>query len=191
MREVTFDIETANIMPLSRNDLSRLELSIVGVHDSESNEYTSYTVEELPKLWPIMEKADVLIGYNSDFFDIPILNRYYPGDLSRIRSIDLMVEVQKVLGRRLRLQTLAEATLGRGKGGDGLKAVEWWAQGLVDKVREYCIEDVRITRELYDYAMKHGILKYKDLRDIRDIKLDTRNWTSPLPPPSMTHTLGL
>jgi DEAD/DEAH box helicase domain-containing protein len=191
MREITFDIETANIMPLSRNDLSGLILSIVGVHDSETNEYTSYTVEELPKLWPIMEKADMLIGYNSDFFDIPILNRYYPGDLTRIRSLDLMVEVQKVLGRRLRLQSLAEATLNKGKSGDGLKAVEWWAQGLVDKVREYCIEDVRITRQLYDYALKNGVLKYKDLRDIRDIRLDTRNWTTPLPPPSMTHTLGL
>ena len=100
-----------------------------------------------------------------------------------------MVEVQKVLGRRLRLQSLAEATLGRGKGGDGLKAVEWWAQGLVDKVREYCIEDVRITRELFDYALKNGSVKYKDLKDKRDIKLDTRSWLIPNEPPSMTHTL--
>jgi DEAD/DEAH box helicase domain-containing protein len=190
MRYVTFDIETANTIPaLDRNNLSKLEISIVGVHDSETNEYTSYTKEEFPKLWPIIEKADMLIGYNSDAFDIPILNNYYPGDLSRIRSLDLMVEVQKVLGRRLRLQSLAEATLGRGKGGDGLKAIEWWAQGLVDKVREYCIEDVRITRELFDYAVKRGVLKYKDLRDIRDIKLDTSSWLTPLPPPSMTHTL--
>ncbi|MDR3546746.1 MAG: ribonuclease H-like domain-containing protein [Candidatus Pacebacteria bacterium] len=190
MRQITFDIETANTIPaLDRNNLSRLEISIVGIHDSETNEYTSYTKEEFPKLWPIIERADMLIGYNSDAFDIPILNNYYPGDLSKIRSLDLMVEVQKVLGRRLRLQSLAEATLNRGKGGDGLKAIEWWAQGLVDKVREYCIEDVSITRELFDYAVKHGSLKYKDLKDKRDVKLDTKAWMIPLPPPSMTHTL--
>jgi DEAD/DEAH box helicase domain-containing protein len=190
MRQVTFDIETSNIIPaLDRNNLNRLDISIVGVHDSETNEYTSYTQEEFPKMWPIFEHADVLIGYNSDAFDIPILNKYYPGDLSQIKSIDLMVEVQKVLGRRLRLQSLAEATLGRGKGGDGLKAIEWWAQGLVDKVREYCIEDVRITRELFDFALKKGVLKYKDLRDIRDITLDTSQWNVPKEPPSMTHTL--
>jgi DEAD/DEAH box helicase domain-containing protein len=191
MREITFDIETSNVAPLSRNDLSRLNISIVGVHDSETNEYTSYTVEEFPKLWPIMEKADVLIGYNSDFFDIPILNKYYPGDLSKIRSIDLMQEVYKSLGRRLRLQNLAEATLGKGKSGDGLKAIEWWAQGLVDKVREYCLMDVQITRELYDFARKNGYLKYKDLRDVRDIKIDTSGWDKPAEAPSMTHTLGL
>ncbi len=190
MRVITFDIETANVLPtLSRNDLSRMELSIVGIHDSETNEYSSYSVEELPKLWPILEHADMLVGYNSDTFDIPILNRYYAGDLTKIKSLDLLVEVQKALGRRLRLQSLAEATLKRGKGGNGLQAVAWWAEGKYDLVREYCIEDVKITREIYDYALKNGALKYKDLKDIRDLKIDTRDWLKPIAPPAMTHTL--
>jgi DEAD/DEAH box helicase domain-containing protein len=190
MRVVTFDIETANILPpTSRNDLSQLELSIVGIHDSETNQFSSYTKKELPQLWPIIEKTDMLVGYNSDAFDIPILNKYYAGDLSKIRSLDLMVEVQKVLGRRLRLQSLAEATLGAGKSGDGLKAIEWWAKGEVQKVRDYCIEDVRITRKLFDYALAKGLLKYKDLNTIRDIKIDTRAWLVNQPAPSITHTL--
>ena len=190
MRVVTFDIETANTLPaLARNDLSRMEISIVGIHDSETNEYSSYTKEEFPKLWPILERAEMLVGFNSDTFDIPILNKYYPGDLATIKSLDLLVEVQKVLGRRIRLQSLAEATLKRGKGGDGLKAIEWWAQGEVEKVRKYCIEDVRITRELFDYALKNGVLKFKDLRDVRDIKMDTKSWLESVTPPSLTHTL--
>lgn len=190
MRAITFDIETANLFPtLSRTDMSQMELALVGIHDSETGEYSSYTQEELGQLWPIMERADLLIGYNSDSFDIPILNRYYPGDLSKIRSLDLLVEVHKVLGRRLRLQSLAEATLGRGKGGDGKQAVVWWQQGLVDKVRKYCIEDVRITRELYDYALENGKLKYKDLREKRDIQIDTSGWESEDKSVSLTHTL--
>lgn len=190
MREITFDIETANSVPsFARGDLSQLELALVGVHDSETGEFTSYVKEELPQLWPILERADVLIGYNSDSFDIPLLNRYYPGDLTQIRSIDLMIEVQKVLGRRLRLQSLAQATLGRGKGGDGLKSVEWWQQGLVDKVREYCIEDVRLTRELYDYALTNQSLKYMDFKDKREVKLDTAHWRKHQGPAAMTHTL--
>lgn len=192
MREITFDIETANLIPsLARNDLARLELAVVAIHDSETGEFSSYTKEELPKLWPIIEKADTLIGYNSDAFDIPLLNVHYPGDLTKIHSVDLMVEVQNVLGRRLRLQSLAEATLKVGKSGDGLKSVEWWQQGLHDKVREYCIQDVKITRDLYDYALQNSVLKYKDLKDIRDVKLDTRSWQEPLSPPAFTHTLGL
>ena len=193
MRAITFDIESiseSNV--LGRVDVSQQEITVVAIHDSETGEYTSFSREELPKLWPIMERADALIGFNSDTFDIPLLNRYYPGDLSRIRSIDLMVEVQKVLGRRIRLQSLAEATLGKGKKGDGLKAQDWWREGKYDLVREYCIEDVRLTRELYDYARAHGVLKYKDLREIRDIKLDTSGWeTDAVSAPALTHALPL
>lgn len=192
MREITFDIETKNLIPaLARQDITRLDLSIVGIHDTETGEYTSYSQEELPKLWPIIEKADVLIGFNSDSFDIPLLNHYYPGDLTKIRSLDLLVEVHKALGRRIRLQSLAEATLGHGKSADGIKAVEWWQQGLYDKVREYCLQDVKITRELYDYAREHGIVKYKDLRTVRDIKLDTSSWGEASNRNAFTHTLGL
>lgn len=193
MRAITFDIESiseSNV--LGRVDVSQQEITVVAIHDSETGEYTSFSREELPRLWPVMERADALIGFNSDNFDIPLLNRYYPGDLSHIRSIDLMVEVQKVLGRRIRLQSLAEATLGKGKKGDGLKAQDWWREGKYDLVREYCIEDVRLTRELYDYARAHGILKYKDLREIRDIKLDTSGWeTDAVSAPALTHALPL
>ena len=115
MRAITFDIETKMVGGLAsgRFDVNQMELTVVGIHDSLTGEYTGYFMEDLPKLWPIMEGADLLIGFNSDTFDIPLLNRYYPGDLTKIRSLDLLVEVYKVLGRRLRLQSLAEATLGK------------------------------------------------------------------------------
>lgn len=193
MRAITFDIESiSDSLVRGRIDVTEQELTVVVIHDSEANEYSAYFKEDLPKLWPILERTDMLIGFNSDAFDIPLLSRYYPGDLKHIHSLDLLAEVQKVLGRRIRLQSLAEATLGKGKSGDGLKAGEWWKEGKKEKVREYCIEDVRITRELYDYAVKNGVLKYKDLRTIRDIKLDTAHWnTNGKETPSMTHALQL
>lgn len=196
MRAITFDIESiSDSLVRGHIDVNEQELTVVAIHDSDTGEYSSFFKEELYKLWPILEHANVLIGFNSDSFDIPLLNRYYPGDLSCIRSIDLLTEVQKVLGRRIRLQALAEATLKKGKKGDGLKAGEWWKEGKRQQVAEYCIEDVRLTRELYDYAVTHGVLKYKDLRDIRDIKIDTSLWTAPETgafwPPAMTHALPI
>ncbi len=193
MRVITFDIESiADSMVRGRIDVNDQELTVVAIHDSDTGEYSSYFREDLPKLWPILERADMLVGFNSDTFDIPLLNRYYPGDLSHIRSLDLLSEAYKVLGRRVRLQALAEATLGKGKSGDGFKASEWWKEGKREKVRAYCIEDVRLTRELYDYALAHGILKYKDLRDIRDVKLDTSLWISgSSSSAAMTHALPL
>ena len=102
-----------------------------------------------------------------------------------------MSEVHTALGRRLRLDTLAKATLGRGKIGDGQKAGEWWEQGLYDKVKEYCLEDVRLTRELYEYARTHGHVKYKDLNEVREIKLDTSGWSESGNAPALTHTLPI
>ena len=193
MRAITFDIESVSDSVVRGHiDVNEQELTVIAIHDSDTGEYSSYFREELPKLWPILERADMLIGFNSDSFDIPLLNRYYPGDLSHIRSLDLMSEVQKVLGRRIRLQSLAEATLGRGKTGEGSKAGEWWKEGKKDEVAKYCIEDVRLTRDLYNYALEHGILKYKDLRNIRDIKLDTSGWNSTsVAMPAMTHAFQL
>lgn len=193
MRVITFDIESISDSAVrGRVDVSEQDLTVVAIHDSEGDTYLAYTREELPQLWPTLEGADMLIGFNSDTFDIPLLNRYYPGDLTHIRSLDLLSEVQKALGRRIRLQSLAEATLGSGKSGDGLKAQDWWREGKHDLVKKYCIEDVRLTRALYDYALAHGALKYKDLREVRDIKIDTSDWLAPREETgALTHALQL
>jgi DEAD/DEAH box helicase domain-containing protein len=192
MNHIVFDIETTTAAPgFSERDFHAMEIAVVGAYDSVDDSYTSYTVPELGGLWPRIEGTDALVGFNSNTFDIPLLNKYYPGDLSRIKSIDLLVSVQDALGRRLRLQTLAEATLGVGKSATGLKAVEWWRQGLVDEVRAYCLQDVKVTKELFDYMRQHGIAKYRDLNEIKDIKIDTSSWESNADDHSLTHTLGI
>lgn len=188
MRKITFDIETRNtFQEANSNEPSALDLSVICIHDSAADKsstggdagYSSYLLEDLPKLWPIIEQADMLISFNGDHFDIPILNKYYSGDLTKIKSLDLMAEVKKVLGRRIKLDTLAEATLGVKKTGHGLDAITWWKSGEIDKIIKYCIDDVKITKDLYDYALKNSMLKYKDLGAggaIHDIKLDTTHW---------------
>ncbi len=188
MRKVTLDIETEGDFR-GNGDFGNLEVTIACIHDSETDEFKSFLKPELPDLWPILERADMIIGYNSDHFDLPILNKYYTGDLSKIRSLDLLKEVKNVLGRRLRLDSIAEATLGKKKSGNGLEAVQWWKEGKVDKVRQYCIDDVRITRDIYEYARKNGALKYRDFDGVREIKLDTRKWEEESAGSAITHTL--
>ncbi len=189
MRRITFDIETVGNFR-GNGDFSNLEVTVVGTHDSLTGEYAGFFQEDFPHMWKLFESADMLVGYNSDHFDIPILNKYYAGDLSKIKSVDLLKEIKNVLGRRLKLQSVAEATLGRGKSGDGLEAMDWWAQGKKEEVKKYCIEDVRITNEIYEYALKNGSLKYKDYEGPREVKLDTSLWEKPLEGgSSLTHTL--
>ena len=187
MRVVTFDIETANWLS-EVSGMSDLEIAIVCIHDSETDSYASYLESELPKLWPILEQADALVTWNGDHFDIPLLDKYYPGDLTKIKSVDMMREVVKVLGRRLKLDTIAEATLGVKKSGNGVEAVEWWRSGEIDKIIKYCIDDVKITRQVYDYALANKCLKYREMGVVKEIKLDTSSWEV-AEPHVMTYTL--
>lgn len=188
MRRVTFDIETEGVFQ-NNGDFSNLEVTVVGVYDSDTKKLTGYYKDELHKLWPVLESADLLVGYNSDHFDIPILNKYYAGDLTKFKSVDLLKEIKNVLGRRLKLDSIAEATLGHKKSGNGLDAVAWWKQGLKEKVMAYCLDDVKITDDLYKYAIKNKKLKYKDYDGVRDIKIDPSGWEAGGDSPALTHTL--
>src|SRR3990167_5035665 len=123
MRKIVFDIETRNIFDdVGKADPALLDISIVGVYDYETDSYSSYLVEELPKLWPLIEQTELLIGYNSD--------------ITKIKSLDILAEVRKSLGRRVGLGNIAEATLGYGKNGHGLQAIEWWKKGDIERSEE-------------------------------------------------------
>lgn len=180
MRTIVFDTETKNIFTdVASNDPAALDLSVVCIWDSETNKYSSYFEEDLPRLWPIFEKADALVGFNSDHFDIPLMNKYYPGDLTKIHSVDIMKAVKESLGRRIKLDSIAEATLGTKKIGHGLDAIVWWRNKELDKLVKYCIEDVKITKDVYEYALKNKELKFIDkiTGAIRSIPINTASWS--------------
>lgn len=180
MRKIVFDIETGNIFSdTGSSDPASLDIAVVGIYDSETDCYSTYFQEDLSKLWPILERADMLIGFYSDHFDIPLLNKYYSGDLTKIKSFDLLKEIRKQYGRGMKLDQLAEGTLGKKKSGHGLQATNWWKQGEYEKVRQYCIDDVRLTKELYDYALQNQKLIFKEGPQIKEIKLDTSDWEKP------------
>lgn len=189
MRKIVFDIETTNFFTdTGSNDPASLSLACVCIHDSATDAYSSYFVEDLPKLWPILEKTDILIGFNSDHFDIPILNKYYSGDLRKIKSVDIMKEIKKKLGRRIGLDAVASATLGKKKSGSGVYANVWWRRGEKQKVVDYCIDDVRLTKELYKYALQNAKVKYHDGKLLRELPLDTKHWEELTQQAVLTHT---
>ncbi len=177
MRYVIFDLETQNIFSdVGSNDPTALDISVGTFYDSETGVYTTVLESELSQIWPLLEKADALVGYNSNHFDIPLLNKYYPGDLTKIKSIDLLEEIRKSLGRRLRLDSVAEATVGAKKSAHGLQAVRWWREGKIDEIKKYCEQDVKVTKKVFDYALEHGHVKFKDGSRKREIPLDTSTW---------------
>ena len=177
MRYIVFDLETQNtFQEVGSNEASALDISVASLYDSQTEKYTTVTIDELDTIWPIIEQADALVGYNSNHFDIPLLNKYYPGDLTHIKSIDLLESIRLSLGRRLRLDSVAQATIGARKSAHGLQAVRWWKEGKIDEIKKYCEQDVKVTKKVFEYDLKHGHVKFKDRSRKREIPLDISTW---------------
>ncbi len=162
-REVVLDIETQNWFDeIGSNDHARLKISVIGCYFYETDEYRAFEEREFAKLWPRLEMADRLIGYNTVQFDYLVMNNYYTGDFAKFPTLDILAEIQKSLGRRIKLEEVAQATIGEGKSGYGGQAVEWWKDGKIQEIKDYCLQDVKITRKVYEYGLRHGALAYHD-----------------------------
>lgn len=167
-KEIVLDIETQNtFQEVGSYDHTKLLISVVGVYFYETDEYKCYEVHELKDLWPRLEHAERIIGYNSISFDMPIMNNYYTGDLLKLPQLDILAEIQKALGFRLKLDDVAAASVGKRKSGHGLQAVEWWRNGEKEKVKAYCLDDVRVTKDVYEYGLKYKALAYEDRLGVR------------------------
>jgi DEAD/DEAH box helicase domain-containing protein len=186
--EVVFDIETSNsFADVGKYDPTLLKVSLVGAYSYATDEYLSFMEEDLPKLWRLLESADRVIGYNLFGFDYPVLNTYYPGDLSKLPTLDLMKEIEKTIGFRIKLDDVAHASLGEGKSGNGLQAIEYWRKGEIEKLRDYCLQDVKVTKEVYEYGVENGLVKFKDRTgQMTEAKIDFTLRAEQARPVSMT-----
>jgi DEAD/DEAH box helicase domain-containing protein len=178
MSYIVFDIETQNIFEeVGSSDPRDLDISVLSLWDSRDDKVRSFTVDEIDQVWHFFEETDAVIGFNTLHFDIPLLNKYCDKDLTKLNNIDLMVFVKEGLGRRVKLDTLANATLGRKKIAHGLEAVSWWRSGEIDKIKKYCEEDVLITRDIFEYARKNNSLKSTDqFGNPIEIPINTSSW---------------
>ena len=136
-----------------------LGISVAGVYSYQDDRYDAYLEAEVStKLAPRLQAAELLVGFNIRRFDLPVLQPYLPYSVTTLPLLDIMEEVVKNLGHRLSLESLAQATLGRGKSGHGLDALKWFKEGRFDLITKYCLDDVKLTKELYDYGKEHGRL---------------------------------
>lgn len=177
MKGLVLDIETQNTFAeAGSSEAKDLDISVVGIYSYVRQEFRAFTQDQFSELWQYIQESDTIIGFNSNHFDIPLLNKYYPGDLSTIHSIDLLESVRASFGRRLKLDWLAEGTLNSKKSGDGLDAVRWWKAGEIEKIKKYCLDDVSITKKLFEYANDNKELKFVDLGTLQTIPIDITDW---------------
>jgi DEAD/DEAH box helicase domain-containing protein len=154
---VVFDLETQRSFQEvgGRSQLHRLGVSVGVAYRYDEDQFLTYTEETIQDLVTLLMGADLVIGYNIKGFDYEVLRGYTQEDLQKLPTMDIMYHLESRLGFRPKLDSVASATLDVGKSADGLQALEWWRQGEIDKIAEYCQQDVRVTRDIYDFGKRN------------------------------------
>lgn len=140
-----------------------LEVSLCGVYSYNLDKFKAFREEEFAELGEWLKSASLIIGFNSKNFDFTVLQPYYKFKLKKLPHLDILEEVHHALGHRLKLDTIAKATLGEGKSGTGLDALWYYKNNDWEKLEKYCLDDVRVTRNVYEYGQRHGHLWYEDM----------------------------
>jgi len=172
---LVFDLETqrsaAEVGGWQRSDEMKLALGVV--YDVRRRLYRTYYEADVHRLLLDLVMADRVIGFNIDRFDLQVLSGYTDWDLGRIRTLDMLAVLHESLGFRISLNHLTEVNLGEGKAGSGEQSLQWWREGRLDLIEQYCRKDVEMTRRIYELGRDRGYLLYRDHSD-RSVRVPVR-----------------
>src|ERR1700689_4604802 len=159
---VYFDLETQKSADEvgGWGNISKMGMSIGVTCNSADGEYKIYGEKQVDELIKDLQRADLVVGFNNLRFDYEVLHGYTSFDLAQLPTLDMLVELQKILSHRLSLDSIATATFGVEKTAEGLQAIQWFKEGKLAEIAEYCCYDVKITKLVHEYGVSHRQLHY-------------------------------
>ena len=172
-------------------------MAVAVVWDTAESAHHVYLENETQALIERLRMADLIVGFNHIGFDMRVVAGTRPGEQERqqlyselvsLNNFDMLSELKKVLGHRLRLDSIARPTLQVGKSADGLQSLAWYKEGRIDLIIEYCKQDVDVTRQVHEYALNQGELHYDSRSGIKTVSLD---WSLQPPAASQTEQMSL
>src|SRR6516164_9856598 len=159
---VYFDLETQKSAEEvgGWNHISKMAMSVGVTFSTARGDYKIYGEKQVNDLIADLQRADLVVGFNILRFDYEVLHGYTPLDLKQLPTLDMLVELQNQLQHRLSLDSIATATFGVEKTAEGLQALDWYRQGRLMEIAEYCCYDVKLTRLVHEYGVQSRQLHY-------------------------------
>lgn len=171
MDHVVVDVEIAKtIEEVGGWDHTELMgISCAVVYEYKADRFRVYGPGDVEALRNRLLKADRITGFNTYRFDFPVIWGL-PGrervTALKTKSNDLLQRIWKSLGldeeqfsdahKGWGLDAVAMGTLGVGKSGNGADAPKWFQAGQWARLVDYCIDDVRLERNLGAFIDKYG-----------------------------------
>ena len=159
---LVFDIETDGLYDQAT------KIHCIVIHDVNRQLTSSYGPDRIGDAIKHLHSADVLIGHNILFYDIPVIEKLTQAVFTA-RIIDTLICTRLIWPKEL-LYELDEEQYPQVpknlRGSAGLKA---WGYRLADnkiefkdfseysqEMLEYCIQDVEVTRKLWEHIVKQN-----------------------------------
>lgn len=175
-------------------DYGNLGISIIGAYSSILESYLVFGRGETKETLPLEQFEEVasghvsIVGFNSLRFDDLVL---HANNIKVETTYDVLLECWAASGldpnyyfpendeenrkkyAGYKLDTLAIANFGRGKIGSGTSAPALYQKGEFEKLNAYCLEDVRLTHELFKLGLRGELWhpktrKFLQLSHIKD-----------------------
>ena len=163
-------------------NIEDMGMSVGVIWDNSDNQFHVYIEHQIKEMVDHFCRADQIVGFNHVAFDYRVVAGVHHADtyqrsqlyteLAGLNNFDMLFELKKLLGHRLKLESIARPTLGKGKSADGMQALKWYKEGKLDKIIEYCKVDVEVTRDLHRFALENGRLHYDSKFGIKTVNVE-------------------
>lgn len=185
MKVLTFDIEIKNCVPEKDapndpaytycggwDDKENMGISIIATHKSWTGEVEMFDEHTLLDFIGLIQKADLVTGFNIFGFDTPLLK----ATLARLglpektgmggKCYDILADIKKSLGaypKGWTMDAVASATVGSHKLAEGAMAPKLWQDGRFAELYNYAANDVLMEANLFQFALEYGYVRNHDV----------------------------
>jgi len=156
--EIYLDTETLRLsheVPGGWSNIRGFGLAVGVTWDAQS-QFRVWYEGDAARLIEELARFDRVITFNGERFDFQVLSKYGHVGALYPKSLDLLADLKRRLGHRVKFESLVQATLNRGKTGAGELAVAWWRAGQKEKVVAYCQQDVQLMVDVVQFARANG-----------------------------------
>lgn len=161
-----FDIETQYLFT-EKNTKNPADLKIAVAGIKTNGKISLFEEHQTKELIKELQKAELIIGHNLYGFDYQVLQPYTNMDTILsfyTKTLDMMRDLAEKLGRKTKwvsLDDLGKQNCNIQKTENTLKIPEMWRNSKQDEVKAYLINDLKMTEQIYNYALINKKLRYE------------------------------
>ena len=163
-----FDLETQylfqelGMIDYRSRDPTKLKLAVAGILFNK--EQLFFEEGQAQELFKTLNQADLIVGHNLLGFDYLVIQPYINQNIIKTlknKTFDTMLELEKLTQCWTSLDDLCKRNLGMTKIIDTLRIPKMWRDGKHQEVKDYLLNDLRMTEAIFMHGKKVGKFKYE------------------------------